>query len=890
MHKLLIIAFTFLTGTVSASHIVGGDIYYDYLGNNNYQFYLAVYRDCNSSGAAFDDPLTLTVYNSSNQMIQNLSIPFPGSTMVPTNFNDPCLNTAPDVCTQQAIYTTIVNLPPTAGGYTISYQRCCRGPAISNLNNPDDTGFTLSCVVPGTANSNYINSSPRFNGYPPLVLCNNDDLVFDHSASDPDGDQLVYSLVTPNSGASGGNPAPNPAPPPPYAPVSWAAGFSATNPLGPGATISIDPVTGILTASPNLTGLFVVGIQVEEIRNGVVLNRTVRDFLFRVFVCDFSAQANLPLQTELSDFVSFCQGLTINFENNTFGGISYEWDFGVPGITTDVSTLFEPTYTYPAPGQYTAMMVMNPGLPCTDTAYMDILVYNQMNVSFTVSEDTMCILDNSFDFVGVHDGPPGTVITWDFGPNANPTSSDVSNVNNVVYNQAGDFQFTYEATYGVCADDSSGLVHVIPQPVAEIIVPTEVECAGLTVTFGNNTQNASNYSWDFGDGSALDPTFEPTHTFPGAGTYTVHLSTWSSAACISDDEVTITLNEPLTVAFTSEDSLCFTDNSFNFDGTVSGPPGSVFTWNFGPNASIPSSTDVDVPGVSFNTTGSIPITLTGTFENCIETVTQEIYLFQEPTIDFTLLPGSQCVPFAAQFIDLSFAETPISYNWDFGDGGTSQVQNPTHVYVDTGIFVVNLNITTTSGCVVDLNLSNDSLVHVRPKPQAGFSVTPDYTDICHSVVLFEDESYGASEYFYWFDDSTIFSFESNPSHMYYRDGWHRPMQIVTNAWGCKDTAYNELFIEPFTVYAPNAFTPDGDEFNNTFTPIVYLDVVEWKLEIYNRWGHKVFESNDVKYGWDGTGVNGKIVQAGSYIWKATYVTCEPFNPRRVKNGHVSVLR
>src|SRR3989338_7428143 len=166
MHKLLIIAFTLLTGTASASHIVGGDIYYDYLGNNNYQFFLSVYRDCNSSGAAFDDPLVLTVYNSSNQMIQNLSLPFPGSTMVPTNFSDPCLNTAPDVCTQQAIYTTIVNLPPTAGGYTISYQRCCRGPAISNLNNPDDTGFTLSCVVPGTANNNFINSSPRFTGYP----------------------------------------------------------------------------------------------------------------------------------------------------------------------------------------------------------------------------------------------------------------------------------------------------------------------------------------------------------------------------------------------------------------------------------------------------------------------------------------------------------------------------------------------------------------------------------------------------------------------------------------------------------------------------------------------------------------------------------------------------
>src|SRR3989338_3223549 len=94
------------------------------------------------------------------------------------------------------------------------------------------------------------------------------------------------------------------------------------------------------------------------------------------------------------------------------------------------------------------MMVMNPGLPCTDTAYMEIMVYNEINVSYTVSEDTMCILDNSFNFVGVNDGPPGTTLTWDFGPNANPSSSNLSTVNNVVYDQSGDFSFTFEASFG----------------------------------------------------------------------------------------------------------------------------------------------------------------------------------------------------------------------------------------------------------------------------------------------------------------------------------------------------------------------------------------------------------------------------------------------------------
>lgn len=890
MRKLIIILFTvFISPMAGASHIVGGEIYYDYLGNNNYRFYIAVYRDYCSSGASYDDPLILTIYNSANQLVQNLQVPFPGSSNVPTNFNDPCLNTPPVVCTEKALYTVVVNLPPSAGGYTVSYQRCCRGPAIDNLLNPDNTGFTLSCVVPGTTNNNYINNSPRFNGYPPLVLCNNDDLVFDHSASDPDGDQLVYSLVTPNAGASSGNPAPTQAPPPPYGPVLWAGGYSAAVPLGPGSSISIDSVTGLLTASPNFTGLYVVGIQVEEIRNGVVINRTVRDFLFKVFVCDFQAQAILPLQSELSSFSSFCQGLTVEFENQSYGGTAYQWDFGVPGITTDVSNQFAPTYTYPAPGTYTATLVVNPGLQCTDTAYMEIMVYNEINVSYT-SQDSLCVIGNSVDFAAVTDGPPGTTLTWNFGANANPPSATGANVNNVVFNQAGNFEVTVTANFAVCNDTYSDTVHIIPEPVAEIVLPTQIECEGLTIDFGNNTTNATNYLWSFGDGSPDTGIFAPTHTFPGPGTYTISLSAWSSAACINDDQATVTLYEDLSVAFTSEDSLCFTNNSFNFDGTVSGPSSAVFTWNFGPDASIQSSNAIDVPGVSFDTTGSIPITLTGTFLSCVESVTQNIYIFQEPTIDFILLPGNQCVPFEAHFIDQSFSETPITYTWDFGDGGTSGDQNPVHVYTQTGPFPVTLNISTSSGCIVDMSLTQSDLVDVHPIPEAGFTVSPDYTDICHSVVVFTDKSVGATSYFYWFDDSTIYSFDSSPTHMYYRDGTHWPMQIVENEWGCKDTAYRQLFIEPFTIYAPNAFTPDGDEFNNTFTPIVYLDLVEWKLEIYDRWGQKVFESNDVRFGWDGTGTNGRPVQSGNYVWKATYVSCEPFNPRRVRTGHVSVLR
>ena len=448
----VLIALSFFN--LRASHIVGGEIYYDYLGNNQYRFYISVYRDCLSTGAGFDTPLGLGVFNENNQLINSVQVQYTGHSNVPVVFNNPCVNPPTNICTEHSLYTVVLNLPPSNGGYTVSYQRCCRGPNITNIVNPDDTGFTLTCRVPGNANNFYINSSPRFNDYPPLLLCNNDELVFDHSATDPDGDELVYSFVTPFAGGTPFSPAPNPPPPPNYPFVVWAGGNSAISPLGPGSTININPTTGLLTASPNLTGLYVVGIRVQEIRNGVVINQTTRDFLFRVFNCELQIEAILPLQTELSTFTSYCDGMHIQFENNSNTSNSpfvptYSWDFGVPGMDTDVSSDFEPSFTYPEPGQYFVTLVINPGLPCTDTAIMEVVVAPPFEVEY-ISEDSLCFVENSFNFEAITDAPPGSTISWEFGAGANPTSASGMNVNNVNFSATGFIPIEVNAEFFHC--------------------------------------------------------------------------------------------------------------------------------------------------------------------------------------------------------------------------------------------------------------------------------------------------------------------------------------------------------------------------------------------------------------------------------------------------------
>jgi len=894
MVKIILIVLGLLcTVPANAGHIIGGEIYYDYLGNNNYKFYVSMYKDCDPSGnwADFDTQLPLVVYTAGVQ-IRVVQIPFPGSVSVPITYGNPCVTPPPGLCILQAVYTTTINLPPNNNGYTISYQRCCRKPQISNIVSPGDVGFTLTCRVPPPTNGNNVNSSPRFIGYPPGLLCNNDDLVHDQSATDPDGDQLIYSLTNPFRGGSSFNPAPT-AVAPPYIPVPWVGGFTPQEPLGPGANIAINPTTGILTASPNLTGLFVVGIRVQEVRNGVVINETLLDFLLQVFACQITLQANLPTQEQLPTFVSYCDGLTVDFVNNSWGTSDYEWDFGVPGITTDVSTSVAPSYTYPAPGIYTVTLVANPsGAPCTDTAQMVVNVNNVLEIEWT-SEDSVCFIDNSFDFASTIVGEQTADVVWDFGPNANPATSTLNNVNNVEFTTSGYIPVTVDVSFNVCENSFTDSIFIFAEPVSEMVIPDNVECDGFTVQFGNSSIESYLYNWDFGDPTITTDVSNleaPIYTYTTPGTYTVTLIAGSSPVCSDTSYTTIEINEELVVDFTSQDSLCVKDNSFDFIGQVSGPLGAIYTWDFGTYANPTTSTNPIELGVNFTATGSLPITLTGTYENCVESAAHSIYIYQEPQINFRIEDGLQCSPFVAQFTDLSFAETPISYQWDFGDGNSSTLQNPTNTYTIPGNYPITLVVMTDAGCIDTLSLTKQDLVVVRPKPISDYTALPLETDICNSLVGFNDNSQLGDTYFYWFDDSIAFSLEQNPNYLFLTDGMHNTYQVVTSEYGCKDTSRLMIYIEPFTVYVPNAFTPNEDVFNREFLPIVYHPAEKWLFQVFNRWGELLFETQDQNEAWSGKAPNGEIAQDGVYVWKITYTSCGPNSPEEVLTGTVTLLR
>lgn len=516
-------------------------MYYDCLGGSQYRITVKLYRDCASTGAAYDNPLPITVFNGNDVQIDHFTIPFPGSNVLPVVFNNPCVTIPTGICVEEAIYTQVVNLPASTNGYTLSYQRCCRGPAVTNLSVPEDQGLTLTVQIPPPADA-VCNSSPRFNNYPPLLLCAGQELVFNHSATDPDGDVIVYELVQPFQGGTSLAPAPDPAAAPSYAAVVWGGGYSQTIPFGAASPISINSSTGLLTATPSVPGLYVVGVAAKEYRAGVLLSTTVRDFLFKVMNCEIQLEAEVVPQTDLSTFVSYCQGLTIDFENDSYGGTNYSWNFGVAGTTTDVSTAFEPTYTFPSPGTYDVTLVVNPGWPCTDTSVQTFIINEEIIASF-VPPPPQCITDNSFNFNGQGQFPAvGSTFLWEFGETTNPDSAFTEDVSNIVFTEYGYRPVTFTIYYDVCEISYTDSVFVYAEPEIGFTVPDELRCAPYSLQFTDTSfaHTQIYYEWTFGDGSATSPLQNPTHTYPNPGVYDISLTIWTDAGCID----TLTLLKP----------------------------------------------------------------------------------------------------------------------------------------------------------------------------------------------------------------------------------------------------------------------------------------------------------------------------------------------------------
>lgn len=378
-----LLQFIFVIGSVQtfATHIVGGELVYTHLGGNQYSVTLVVYRDCLGGQAPFDNPAAIGVFNSNGALIQNLSVGLDSVVTLQSTINSSCVTAPNNVCTEAGYYTQTVTLPPIPGGYTIAYQRCCRNSVVQNIVDPGDVGATYVATIPGTESSP-VNSSPIWSNLPPLYVCVNLPFQFNHSAFDLDGDSLVYSLCTPYEGATSNAPQPNPPGAPPYTELTWLPPYGLNDMLGGSSPLTIDPVTGQLNATPNSVGTYVIGMCVQEYRNGVLLGETRRGIQVNVVNC----QAPVALPDDLNEvspnsFINCTEFVEFNAASSA--GFNIWWDFGDPTTTADQSTAQSPSWTYPGPGTYDLTLVVynpiNPNDPlCTDTTVQQVTIQEEV--------------------------------------------------------------------------------------------------------------------------------------------------------------------------------------------------------------------------------------------------------------------------------------------------------------------------------------------------------------------------------------------------------------------------------------------------------------------------------------------------------------------------------
>src|SRR5688572_14444500 len=242
-----------------ATHIVGGDITVKYLSPNNFEVTLTFYRDCSSGTAAFDASITLGVFD----LVTHAQVLTPTLTLPPTDtlaLGDSCY-TPPNLCVERAIYVGNITLPNNPNGYYVSWHRCCRNSLIQNIVSPLNSGYVFYAEIPDPSLQN---SSPTFNFYPDAYMCASQPNLDDYSATDLDGDVLVYSLVDPldcnPTTACSGNPIPPPSPGP-YGTITWQTPYALNNIMGD-PTMNINVNTGVISTNPPTLGVYVLSVLV----------------------------------------------------------------------------------------------------------------------------------------------------------------------------------------------------------------------------------------------------------------------------------------------------------------------------------------------------------------------------------------------------------------------------------------------------------------------------------------------------------------------------------------------------------------------------------------------------------------------------------------------------
>ena len=783
MRNILFVIFILIPSILNATHLIGGELTYRCLGGNQYEIKVVIYRDCgptNSNNTGFDNEGVISIYNMNNNLYDVLEHDLAVSEFVVDEFTSECMTLPPELCVEKGTYTIVTTLPDNANGYQIVYQRCCRNDQVINIEDPEDMGSSLVAYIPPPSNVE-CNSSPVFDSFPPLALCLGTDIEIIQSATDIDGDDLVYSFVAPYHGSSDDEPTETYAPP--YPQVVWEQGYSDLYPMDSDPVINIDSETGLITGTPIQEGYYVIGIKVEEYRNGLYLGEIIRDFRFLVIDCEV-ATSSVPI----ADI--YCDGLTVAFENESENAFSYYWDFGDAQNPNSSSSLIEPTYTYPDSGSYEVTLIANPETFCSDTSVVGFSLYPDLFPFFEIPE-TICEEDAQYDFFGSGVIPPSASYSWDFGENALVQTSSELNPEGVQFVNDGSQEITFLVSYLNCDESYTSTLNTSGSDVLSIEASASELCEPDLVSFTANTTVPSvelTYDWSLGDGSSSNLESPTVQYEPGL--YDVSLTVLNNVTgcetLIEELEFVNVFPQPVSLFETSQTSGC-APLTVSFNNISS--DADQYIWFVD---GVEMSTDTDF-FYTFNA-GAYEVDLKAVSD--IECASEDSFSIQIETYDSDLISietssNEICEPDVVLFNANTVASlSQLVFDWDLGNGTSSNIPNPTIQY-SSGVYDVSLSVyNSVTGC--ESSIEEFEWVSVFAQPEADFNVSQ--SSGCAPLSLsFDNLSTNANQY-NWFVNSVEVSNDNDLSYTFSEGSYNVMLQALSDV-ACAIDDYESIQIQ-----------------------------------------------------------------------------------------------
>ncbi|MES2141184.1 MAG: PKD domain-containing protein [Bacteroidota bacterium] len=572
------------------------------------------------------------------------------------------------------------------------------------------------------------------------------------------------------------------------------------------------------------------------------------------------------------------------------GGGTYLWS---PGNSTDSIITVSPSSTT----IYTVVVTNSNG--CIDSSEINVVVNPLPQALFAM--DSVC-LNTAMSY---NESSTGNIINW----NWNYGDGTVSTVQNGphTYAQCGIYLVKLAVTTSMgCKDSISKMATVNCLPVADFS-STDV-CLSQTINFidlsvvPDDTINSSmpddsvtGWAWNFGDGSALSTIQNASRTYISAGPHNVSLIVTSHNGC-KDTAIKGVNVHPRPMAKFSTTNVCdgtivpFTDQS-----TVLAPDLiQSWEWNFGDGSPVFNNQTTSHPYSSIGTY-SAKLVVVSNF-GCADSITKGVTVSPNPVVSFYAPDTSGCAPLCISFIDQSSITQPSTimlYEWNVGDGSAvSYSQTFDHCFPNLSVssaeyYSIILTVTSDSGCFA--TMTKNSYISVFPNPVADFYTQPTKTSFLTPLVEITNASAGADFWNWNFGDQTISSVSNPGAHTYADTGTYLVTLITSTQFGCSDTANKTVVIEPdFVFYIPNAFSPNNDIHNKTFSG-KGLYIKEYEMTIFDRWGNFIYKTTDINLPWDGKLKNStELAEGDVYVYSIKIIDIK--KDEHFYKGIVTLLR